>query len=316
MAINKTVNKSTKTHAAMRNCIEYVLGEKKIDSSLVYVAGPFDAEEITYDTVYQSFLEEKRLWDKDSGRMYAHNVISWHKDEKITPEDVYEFGKEFVEKWFDGFQTLMAVHMDRNHLHLHMVTNTVSFLDGSKLHATRKDMERMKQLTNQMCAERDWTIAEKGKDFYGNDLGAGHIIAWSKDKYHMLMRNAKDSYLVACSQAIEEAKVGACSQEEFIGNMKKKGWDVIWKTTRKNITFVNEEGKKVRDKNLNKTFNMNLSKETLSEVFRTNESLIHESGMRKKSIRENLQEKKELSRKMDSQIKANTPKNKIRERMR
>jgi hypothetical protein len=78
----------------------------------------------------------------------------------------------------------------------------------------------------------------------------------------------------------------------------------------------NEEGKKVRDKNLNKTFNMNLSKETLSEVFRTNESLIHESGMRKKSIRENLQEKKELSKKMDSQIKANTPKNKIRERMR
>ena len=173
MAINKTVNKSTKTHAAMRNCIEYVLGEKKIDSSLVDVTGPFDAEEITYDTVYQSFLEEKRLWDKDSGRMYAHNVISWHKDEKITPEDVYEFGKEFVEKWFDGFQTLMAVHMDRNHLHLHMVTNTVSFLDGSKLHATRKDMERMKQLTNQMCAERGLTIAEKGKDFYGNDLGAG-----------------------------------------------------------------------------------------------------------------------------------------------
>ena len=36
----------------MRNCIEYVLGEKKIDSSLVYVAGPFCAEEITYEVEY------------------------------------------------------------------------------------------------------------------------------------------------------------------------------------------------------------------------------------------------------------------------
>lgn len=81
-------------------------------------------------------------------------------------------------------------------------------------------------------------------------------------------------------------------------------------------TMENEEGKKVRDKNLNRTFNMNLSKESLSELFRTNESLIFESRTRKKSIRETLQEKKELSKQMDRQIKANTPKNKIRERMR
>ena len=40
---------------AMRNCMEYVLRDSKINSSLVYVSGPFDAEEITYDTVYRSF---------------------------------------------------------------------------------------------------------------------------------------------------------------------------------------------------------------------------------------------------------------------
>ena len=51
MAINKTINKSTKTHGAMKNCMEYVLRDSKINSSLVYVSGPFDAEEITYDTV-------------------------------------------------------------------------------------------------------------------------------------------------------------------------------------------------------------------------------------------------------------------------
>ena len=128
--------------------MEYVLRESKINSSLVYVSGPFDAEEITYDTVYRSFLEEKKLWNKDSGRMYAHNIISWHKDEEITPEEAYEFGKEFVEQWFAGFQTLMAVHVDRNHIHLHMVTNTVSYIDGHKLHTTKGELEEMKQLTN------------------------------------------------------------------------------------------------------------------------------------------------------------------------
>ena len=50
MAINKTVNKSTKTHGAMRNCLEYVLRTDKTNEQLVYVTGPYDKEGIDYET--------------------------------------------------------------------------------------------------------------------------------------------------------------------------------------------------------------------------------------------------------------------------
>ena len=211
MAINKTVNKRTNTHGAMRNCIEYVLRKGKAEESLTYVTGPYCHDDITYDLVYRTFLEEKRLWDKDSGRMYAHNIISWHRDEQITLEQAFEFGKEFAEKWFEGFQTLMAVHVDRNHIHLHMVTNTVSYIDGHKLHTTMGELEGMKQLTNRMCESRGWSTPEKGKDYHGNDLEMGHVRAWSKDKYHMLLHNAMESYVAACVLAILESKADACS---------------------------------------------------------------------------------------------------------
>ena len=163
MAINKTINKRTNTHGAMRNCIEYVLRQDKTNELFTCVTGPYCHDEINYDLVYRTFLEEKKMWDKDSGRMYAHNIISWHKDEQITPEQALEFGKEFAENWFSGFQTLVAVHKDKDHIHCHLVTNSVSYEDGRKLHNTRKDLERMKQLTNQMCRERGLTVAEKGK---------------------------------------------------------------------------------------------------------------------------------------------------------
>lgn len=130
MAINKTINKRTNSHGAMRNCIEYVLREGKTDQHLVHIIGPYPYEEVNYDLVYQSFLEEKRLWGKDSGRMYAHNVISWHKDEKITPEQALEFGIAFAEKWFSGFQTVVSVHKDKDHIHCHLVTNSVSYENG------------------------------------------------------------------------------------------------------------------------------------------------------------------------------------------
>ena len=178
MAINKTINKRTNTHGAMRNCIEYVLRQDKTSELLTYVTGPYCHDEINYDLVYRTFLEEKKMWDKDSGRMYAHNIISWHKDEQITPEQALEFGKEFAENWFSGFQTLMAVHKDKDHIHCHLVTNSVSYEDGRKLHNTKKDLERMKQLTNQMCRERGLTVVEKGKHFDGtgkNELLAPRI---------------------------------------------------------------------------------------------------------------------------------------------
>lgn len=63
----------------------------------------------------------------------------------------------------------------------------------------------------------------------------------------MLLYNTKESYVAACALAILESKADACSQDDFIRNMKQKGWHVIWTPSRKNITFVNEEGKKVRD---------------------------------------------------------------------
>lgn len=283
MAINKTINKSTKSHGAMRNCIEYVLREDKTNRGLVYISGPFSADDITYDSVYRSFLEEKKLWGKDSGRMYAHNIISWHKDENLTLQQAFAFGKEFVEKWFDGFQTLIGVHKDRDHVHLHLVTNTVSYEDGHKLHNSKKDLERMKTMTNEMCVVRELSVAQKGKDFHGNDLEEGHVRAWSKDKYHLLLNDRKKSHVAECALAVMETREQSCSKEEFVKGMAIRGWRTNWTDSRKNITFENEEGKKVRDSNISKTFQMDVSKEGLISEFERQAEIRERAARRKRA---------------------------------
>ena len=270
MAVNKTINKRTNTHGAMRNCIEYVLRQDKTSELLTYVTGPYCHDEINYDLVYRTFLEEKKMWDKDSGRMYAHNIISWHKDEQITPEQALEFGKEFAENWFSGFQTLVAVHKDKDHIHCHLVTNSVSYEDGRKLHNTKKDLERMKQLTNQMCRERGLTVAEKGKHFDGSQVEKGEVIAWSKDKYNLFRQRVKDSFVADCAMAVLKALENCISKEKFIEKMKQFGWNVNWTEKRKHITFQNQDGKKVRDSNLSKTFHLDISKEDLENEFDRN----------------------------------------------
>ena len=77
------------------------------------------------------------MWNKDTGRMYAHNIISWHKDEQITPEQAFELEKS-LQKMVQWIPDLSAVHKDKDHIHCHLVTNSVSYEDGRKLHNTRK----------------------------------------------------------------------------------------------------------------------------------------------------------------------------------
>lgn len=266
MAINKTINKSTKTHGAMRNCIEYVLKEAKTKDGYIYMTGPAP-EELNWDNVYRSFIDEKKLWGKDNGRMYNHNIISFAPDEKITPEQAFEFGKEFAEKWFPNHQTLISVHQDREHVHIHLVSNTVSYIDGMKLHNSRADLQRMKDFTNEMCRERGLSIAEKGKHFDGTEIEEGNVTAWSKDKYNLINNDNKKSYVADCAIAVMRSKKNSCNKDEFIEAMERQGWHTIWTDNKKHITFKNDKGDKVRDSNISKTFEMDISKEALLHEF-------------------------------------------------
>jgi hypothetical protein len=267
MAVNKVVNKSTKSHGAMRNVIEYVLQDQKVKEGYVAITGPYAPEQINWDNVYNAFLEEKKLWNKDSGRMYAHNIISFHKDEDITPAQALEIGQEFVEKFFPNHQSLIGVHQDKDHLHIHIVTNSVSFIDGMKLHQTKRDLERQKEFTNNLCLEKGLSLTEKGRHFDGSVIEEGQVTAWSKDKYNLFQHDDKKSFVADCAIAVMEAKEDCCSKEDFTERMHDRGWSVTWEDNKKHITFQNENGDKVRDSNLSKTFSLDINKEALLYEF-------------------------------------------------
>ena len=251
----------------MSNVIAYVLRSDKVTEGYVDVTGPYGPGGIDRDGVYRSFLAEKKQWGKDSGRMYSHNIISFHKDEKITAAQCLEIGRKFVGKFFDGFQSLIGIHQDKDHLHCHIVTNTVSYIDGHKLHQTKHDLEKQKAYTNDLCRERGLSVAEKGRHFDGSRIEEGEITAWSKDKYNLLVNDSKKSYVAECAISILEAVPESASREEFIKKMAEKGWTVKWSDTRKHIVYQDKDGHKIRDSNIEKTFAMPAGKEALTLEF-------------------------------------------------
>ena len=77
--------------------------------------------------------------------------------------------------------------------------------------------------------------------------------------------------------AVLKALENCISKEKFIEKMKQFGWSVNWTEKRKHITFQNQDGKKVRDSNLSKTFHLDISKEGLENEFDRNRQKARDS---------------------------------------
>lgn len=287
MAINKVINHATKSHGALKNVIAYALRDEKVREGYVHILGPYPDDAITSDGVYRAFLEEKKLWQKDSGRMYAHNIISFHKDERLSPLDCLEIGSEFADIAFPRHQSLISVHQDRDHLHCHIITNSVSFVDGKKLHQTKHDLQRQKDITNQLCQSMRLSIAQKGHHFDGSPMPDGEVITWEKDKFHLLQNDPRKSYVANCGIAVLKTYKTCESKKDFIQQMASLGWTVHWTSNRKHIVFENEKGEKVRDSNLSKTFSIDIRKESLLLEFER----YHEQQLAERKAREDRERK-------------------------
>ena len=269
MAILKIISHN-KTTAGTRRLLNYVLDPAKTEPQLCAVSGDFRGEEITSQSVYQNYARVRELYNKAriGGRVCTHGTVSFAPGE-ITPERATEFADAFVDRIFPNHQVLTATHTDTgDRIHFHFVVNNTSYMDGSALHTSKHDLERAKQICNEMCRERGLSVAQKGRHANGSNFAEGEITTWSKDKWHQMKEDPKQSYLVDLALAVQDCMAASTSREEFCQTMEHEhGWTVTWKDTKKNIVFTNADGKKVRDSNLNKTFHLDISRESLSRKF-------------------------------------------------
>lgn len=227
------------------------------DTLYIAITGPFSSLSVNAKEVYNRWIEEKKCWGKDSGRMYTHNVISFHKDEAVTPQDVLDIGKEFAERFFSGYQCVISVHQDRDHLHCHIVSNTVSYINGKKLHQSKHDLEEQKAYTNLLCKQKGLKIAEKGHHFDNSLIAPGEVTTWSKDKYNLLLRDKDRSNVSRCASDILQAILDTEDEETFIDIMRQKGWKVT-KKPNDEYQFKDEAGNVINSNNLRNTLQIDI----------------------------------------------------------
>lgn len=80
--------------------------------------------------------EKAKFSNSDRRNILAYHLIqSFDAEDRLTPEQVHEIGKEWAEEILGGkFEYVIATHTDTNNLHNHIIFNAVSIEDMSKWH--------------------------------------------------------------------------------------------------------------------------------------------------------------------------------------
>jgi hypothetical protein len=133
----------------LEHSINYILQPKKLGEA--NLAGSINC---LPEMAYRQMKATKRMFGKTGGRQGYHFVISLKPGEG-TPEIMYDIAMRFAEEAFAGeYEVVVAVHTDREHLHAHIVINSVNMVTGYKFQCRDGDWKyKFQPITNKLCEE-------------------------------------------------------------------------------------------------------------------------------------------------------------------
>ena len=151
MAYTKIMPIKEQTH--LQTSINYIISPEKT-SNQVYVEGfyctPARAEK-DFEYIYSMGTK--------IGCIKAHHIVqSFTPDDKITPQQAMEIGRELMRRLYPEHQYVLAVHIDNGQVHNHILVNAVNFTDHKKLYATKKSLETLRNISDDLCRENGLEI--------------------------------------------------------------------------------------------------------------------------------------------------------------
>ncbi len=243
---------STKGHKPLKNVLDYCMQDAKTikdGSKLVTGIGCMP------ENAYSEMMATKKQYGKLGGREYCHILQSFSPDENITPEQAHDIACEFAEQQFKGYETIVATHVDRNHIHSHIVFNSVNYETGKKYHSDNNNIQRLREASDVLCLKYGLTVLGKTKKGLRN-MGTREYRAAEKG----------ESWKINLMATINAAMKRAKTKDEFIRFMQSRGYKVTWTDSRKYITYTTPDGKRCRD---NRLHLKKYTKEELENEFET-----------------------------------------------
>lgn len=139
----------------LRKAIDYILNPDKTDAKLLvhaYACTP-EIADIEFDCT------REHAYNK--GEHLARHIIQAFSPGETTPEQAHEIGKRFADELLGGkFEYILTTHIDKGHIHNHIICNDVSFVDYKHIHINEKWYNHSRRINDRLCKEYGLSVVE------------------------------------------------------------------------------------------------------------------------------------------------------------
>ena len=226
----------TKTHpikSTLKAAIDYICNPEKTDGKLLVSAYGCAAETADIEFAWT------RRHAIDKGTNLGRHLIQAFQPGEVTPEQAHEIGMELAKEILGGkYEFVLTTHIDKDHVHNHLIFNAVSFTDHKHYHSNKRSYHEIRRASDRICKEHGLSVIipgqAKGKSYiehqaaqagtsYKAKLKAAidRLIPASADFEDLLLRLQREGY------EIKRGKYVSCraSDQERFTRMKTLGVD-------------------------------------------------------------------------------------------
>lgn len=152
----------TKTHpikSTLKAAIDYICNPEKTDGKLLVSSYGCAAETADIEFAWT------RRHAIDKGTNLGRHLIQAFQPGEVTPEQAHEIGMELAKEILGGkYEFVLTTHIDKDHVHNHLIFNAVSFTDHKHYHSNKRSYHDIRRTSDRLCKEHGLSVIIPGQD--------------------------------------------------------------------------------------------------------------------------------------------------------
>ena len=206
------VTKIKAIRGTLNKALAYIMNPEKTDDKMLVSSYGCAAE-----TAAQEFEWTRKIAEQQGMnpvKIIARHVIQSFDVGEVSPELAHEIGKQFADEILGGkYEYVLTTHIDKDHVHNHLIFNAVDFVDHHAYKSYKKIYYDMREASDRLCKENGLSVIPPSQ-------GKG----MSYKEYTEAKRGT--SWKQKLKQTIDRNIIMAKDYDEFLKLMQDAGYEI------------------------------------------------------------------------------------------
>lgn len=206
----------------LNKALAYIENPEKTDELLLVSSYNCDSIMASVDFEMTAALAKEIKGDYSatggSNILAFHMIQSFNKYDKLTHKQAHEVGKKWVDEILQGkYEYVISTHVDKGHIHNHVIFNATSFYDYKKYETVPyKTAKLLREKSDRICEERGLHVIKNPK-----------FREKSPSQYEMQHRISGTSWKEKIQKAIDSAINKTNDYQSFKAALEKDGIEIL-----------------------------------------------------------------------------------------